>query len=63
MVMQIKLVVVVICECSITLGERRWPVRALHFCEKFKHVTVDDNPAGIRWINSDLIGLTSEIIL
>ena len=24
----------------------------------FKQATVDDNPAGIRYINSDLIGLT-----
>ena len=26
----------------------------------FKEATVDDNPAGIRWINGELIGLTQK---
>ena len=26
----------------------------------FKQATVDDNPAGISWSNSDLIGLTQK---
>ena len=26
----------------------------------FKQATVDDNPDGIRWIDSDLIGLTQK---
>ena len=27
----------------------------------FKQATVDDNPTGIRWITSDLIGLTDKM--
>ena len=28
------------------------------YIKMFKQVTVDDNPTGIRWITSDLIGLS-----
>ena len=30
------------------------------FTRTVKQVTVDDNPAGIRWKTSDLIGLTNK---